>query len=82
MFYAFDNGMIMIGLLKLYKITKDTNLLFLAEHIAKVLIKNFFDGSRLIACLDNSYKVISDDNKKGDVVKWSIVSGAYHCKLS
>ena len=33
--YAFDNGMIIIGLLNLYNVTKDPNLLFISEHIVK-----------------------------------------------
>lgn len=82
MFYAFDNGMIMIGLLNLYKITKDSSLLNRAELMAKAIIKRFFDGSKLIPRLDNRYNVIDDTINKQEDVKWSTVSGAYHCKLS
>ena len=82
MFYAFDNGMIMIGLLNLYKITKDVSLLSRAELMAKEIIKRFFDGSKLIPRLDNHYNLIADDNKHNENVKWSSSSGAYHCKLS
>lgn len=50
--YAFDNGMVIIGLLNLYKVINDTNLLKYAEKMAKSLIERFFDGSKLIAVLD------------------------------
>jgi len=84
LFYAFDNGMIMIGLLNLYKLTKDSILLLLAEHMTKTIIKRFFDGSKLIARVNDSYKPVINNNKRnnGDVRKWSTISGAYHCKLS
>jgi hypothetical protein len=39
--YAFDNGMIITGLLNLYKITGDPNLLITAENMAKALIDRF-----------------------------------------
>jgi hypothetical protein len=82
--YSFDNGMIMIGLINLYKITKDSTLLYSAEDIAKALIERFFDGEKLTARLDSKYRPISADHNDnaGDVVKWSSVSGAYHSKLS
>ena len=81
--YAFDNGMIMIGLLNLYKITTDPNLLMVAEHMAKVLIERFFDGSKLTALLDNSYKpIINNYSGRNYSTKWSTLSGGYHCKLS
>jgi len=79
-FYAFDNGVIMIGLLNLYKVTMDQTFLNSAELMAKELIKHFFDGSKLVARLDSSYNGIP--NNKEELAKWSTVSGAYHCKLS
>lgn len=72
--YAFDNGMVMIGLLNLYKVTKDPRLLTYVENMAKTLIERFFDGSKLIA-------VLGSINKE-DGTKWSTIAGAYHCKLS
>jgi Glycosyl hydrolase family 47 len=80
--YAFDNGMVIIGLLNIYKITKDRNLLIAAENMAKSLIERFFDGSKLVPVLDNCYNAISRDNVGSVGVKWSTVSGAYHSKLS
>lgn len=82
LFYAFDNGMIMIGLLNLYKITKRAKFLFLAEEMTKTIIDHFFDGSSLTARLDRSYKPVENDYENGEKTKWSTVSGAYHCKLS
>lgn len=81
--YAFDNGMVVIGLLNLYKVTKDKNLLTAAEKIAKSLVDVFFDGSKLVAVLDRSYNTISSDSFKDNYgIKWSSVSGPYHSKLS
>ena len=79
--YAFDNGMIITGLLNLYKITADPNLLVTAENMAKALIDRFFDGSRLIAVFDKSDKPVID-TEDGGSVKWSTISGPYHSKLS
>ena len=81
LFYSFDNGMIIIGLVNLYKITNDVNNLLLAEKITQALIDRFFDGEKLAARLDNFYKPIPKDTTKG-MVKWSTISGAYHAKLS
>ena len=78
--YAFDNGMVIIGLLNLYKATKGPNLLTYAQNMAKSLIERFFDGSKLIAVLDNLYNPII--NNKSCSTKWSTISGAYHCKLA
>ena len=81
LFYSFDNGMIVIGLVNLYKITNDVNNLLLAEKITQALIGRFFDGEKLTARLDNSYNPMMKENTNG-VVKWSTISGAYHAKLS
>ena len=79
--YAFDNGIIITGLLNLYKLTADPNLLMAAENMAKALIDRFFDGSRLIAVLDKSNKLVTD-TEDGGSVKWSTISGPFHSKLS
>ncbi len=81
MFYSFDNGMVMIGLLNLYKITKKSNLLRLVEKMTQALVERFFDGEKLIPRLDSSFKSIKPTQDRG-IVKWSTISGAYHCKLS
>jgi hypothetical protein len=80
-FYSFDNGMIIIGLINLYKITKDVNILLLAEKITQTLIGRFFDGEKLTPRLDNSYKPMPKETTNG-IVKWSTIPGAYHAKLS
>ena len=81
--YAFDNGMVILGLLNLYKVTKDQNLLTAAEKIAKSLVDVFFDGSKLVAVLDRSCNTISSDScRDNHGIKWSCVSGPYHSKLS
>jgi hypothetical protein len=78
--YAFDNGMIIIGLLNLYKLTKDSTLLYAAETMTKSLIRHFFEPSSkaiTAALLDTDCKTISYG--KG---KWSTTPGAYHSKLA
>jgi hypothetical protein len=80
--YAFDNGMIIIGLLNLYKLTKDSTVLSTAENMTKSLIRYFFDdpsSSKVItaALLDTNFKTVSYG--KG---KWSTVPGPYHSKLA
>ena len=81
MFYSFDNSMVMIGLLNLYKITKKSNILRLVEIMTQVLVERFFDGEKLIPRLDSSFKSIIPTGDRG-IVKWSTIPGAYHCKLS
>ncbi len=81
--YAFDNGMIILGLLNLYKVTKDQNLLTAAEKITKSLVDRFFDGSKFVAVLDGSGNTISSGRYSANQsIKWSSVSGPYHSKLS
>ena len=81
LFYSFDNGMIVMGLINLYKITKNVNTLLIAEKITQTLIRRFFDGEKLTARLDNSYKPMPNETTNG-IVKWSTIPGAYHAKLS
>jgi hypothetical protein len=77
--YSFDNGIIIIGLLNLYKITRDPNLLTVANLMTEALIERFFDGSKLTAILDASYEAMINDCAN---IKWSTISGAYHSKLA
>jgi hypothetical protein len=79
--YSFDNGMIMIGLINMYRQTGQRHFLGLAKKIMDSLIRHFFDGEKLIARLDNCYGPLTSDSE-GNIVKWSTISGAYHCKLS
>jgi hypothetical protein len=80
-FYSFDNGMIIIGLVNLYKLTKNVENLVLAEKMSQTLIGRFFDGEKLTARLDKSFNQMTTENING-LVKWSTISGGYHAKLS
>jgi hypothetical protein len=80
-YYSFDNGMIIIGLLNLHKITNDASILKLAEKTTQALIERFFNGKKLIPRLDNSFNTMMTENVDG-IVKWSTISGPYHSKLS
>ena len=76
--YLFDNGMVMIGLLNLYKISRKKDLLQFASNMADSLLKHFFNGSNISAALlDRFYKPMEMNE-----VKWSTVPGGYHSKLS
>jgi hypothetical protein len=76
--YAFDNGMIVNGLLSLYKLTADPKLLGAAEAIAQAIIKRFYVRSKIIAVLDRNFRSIARSEK----IKWSRVFGPYHSKLA
>ena len=76
--YAFDNGVIVSGLLSLYKITADPKLLYASEAIAQAIIKRFYVSSKLTAVLDRNFKSVDRNND----MKWSMVSGPYHSKLA
>jgi hypothetical protein len=80
-YYSFDNGMIIIGLLNLHKITKDNSILKLAEKMTQALIERFFDGEKIIPRIDNSHTPIMIEDVEG-IIKWSTISGPYHTKLS
>jgi hypothetical protein len=78
--YAFDNGIVMIGLLNLYRITSDDRILMAADTIAAALVKKFFNNSKRrleFALLDTSFRP-SDHGTE----KWFTVPGPYHSKLS
>jgi hypothetical protein len=78
--YAFDNGMIMVGLLNLHKLTEDLRFLNYAKAIAKAIIKRFYEGSKMSAVVDRNFKsIISNQDEE---LKWSMVPGAYHAKLA
>ena len=71
--YAFDNGVIMTGLLNLYKLTANPKLLATAEAIAQAIIKRFYVRSRIVAVLDRNFRSIT----RSENIKWSRVSGPY-----
>ena len=78
--YAFDNGVIIAGLLNLYNLTKDSTLLYAAEKNTNSLIRYFFDESSHAinaALLNTNFKPVIYG--KG---KWSTVPGPYHSKLA
>jgi hypothetical protein len=80
-YYSFDNGMILIGLVNLYKLTREYEILKLAEKLAQALIDRFYDGQKLVPRLDHSYNSMMTEHIDG-IVKWSTVPGPYHSKLS
>lgn len=81
LFYSFDNSMIVIGLLSLYNLTKENGLLLLAEKMTKAIIERFFEGEKLVPRVNESFNFIKPEYESG-IIKWSTISGAYHCKFS
>ena len=80
--YSFDNGMIMAGLVNLYKVTLDDKILTVSQEMANAIIKRFYDGFKLGRLLDTSLRLIVTEESKNDEMKWSNMSGPYHAKLA
>jgi hypothetical protein len=76
--YAFDNGVIIMGLLNLYRLIQDSSILRVAERMTEALLRHFFDGQAITnAVLDSSYRRTNYGERK-----WSTIPGPYHSKLS
>jgi len=76
--YSFDNGVILNGLVSLYKVSKKPFLLKSAKKCADWIIKYCIDNSSLVKPV---YDI--EDNKFFDSDKdWSTTSGSYHTKIS
>lgn len=76
--YLFDNAMVIIGLLNLYKINREKRLLQLACKMADSLINYFIKGSSIsLVLVDNLYRPTESGEKK-----WSTSPGPYLSKLS
>lgn len=76
--YAFDNGVIINGLVNLYNVTSNKKYLSAAEKSAEFMNTHFFKKN-------NQIKPVYDlKNKKfiEDAKEWSLVSGSYHTKIS
>lgn len=74
--YSFDNGVIINGLVNLYKITKKKKYLNSANKSGSFLISNFFKRNFEL-------KPIFDIKKKKYIHskhEWSMISGSYHTK--
>ena len=76
--YAFDNGVIINGLVNLYNKTKIKKYLYAAEKSADFLILNFFKNKGEIKPVYDLKKKIFFQNLN----QWSLVSGSYHTKIS
>ena len=76
--YAFDNGMVLYGIVNLYKKTKNERILLFAVQIADFLIDNMKKDDGMFYAVYNS-----ETGKKTDIAdKWSTQSGSYHAKLA
>ena len=76
--YAFDNGVIITGLVNLYEETKDRKYLVSAIKSANFII-NFFLKK------NNEVKAVFSLSKKKfieDKAEWSMISGSYHTKIA
>jgi rhamnogalacturonyl hydrolase YesR len=76
--YSFDNGVILNGLVSLYKVSKEPFLLKSAKKCADWIVNSCVDQSSLVKPV---YDI--EDNKFFDSDKdWSTTSGSYHTKIS
>ncbi len=77
LFYAFDNGMVLTGLMNVYEETKEQKYLEGAKKIADMLIKMQKPNGEFYAYHNkNTNKMVDSDEK------WSTQSGSYHAKLA
>lgn len=75
--YAFDNAMILNGLMNLYRLTREDKYFHMAKEIVKLFKGIFKIGKgRYLATYDCLLKKPSDSHDK-----WSLHSGGYHSKL-
>jgi uncharacterized protein YyaL (SSP411 family) len=76
--YAFDNGMVLYGLINLYKIFRDEKYLELSERIAGFLLRKMKRPDGLFYAVYNA----RTNQKIDDNWKWSTQSGSYLAKLA
>jgi len=76
--YAFDNGMVLYGVVNLYKRTGDSRHLAFARTLADFLVKNMVKDDGSFYAVYNSLTGEKTD-KPG---KWSTQTGSYHAKLA
>lgn len=75
--YAFDNGMILTGLMNIYEETKEKKYLEGAKKIADELLKMQKENGEFYAFYNKNTKELIDSDEK-----WSTQSGSYHAKLA
>lgn len=76
--YTFDNGVIINGLVNLYKITKNNKYLKSSIKCANLIEKKFTKSNYELMPIYDYKKKIFYENKKN----WSEKSGPYHVKVS
>ena len=76
--YAFDNGMVLYGMINLYKCAKDKKYLEFAQRIADFLINTMIKPDGLLWAIFDSVS----GEKEDAPWKWSSQSGSYHAKLA
>ncbi|MBF0493812.1 MAG: glycoside hydrolase family 88 protein [Candidatus Omnitrophica bacterium] len=76
--YAFDNGMVLYGLVNLYKFSKDASYLKVASGIADFLIAKMLRSDGFFYAV---YNPATEETTDADW-KWSTQSGSYHAKLA
>lgn len=75
--YAFDSGMVLYGLLNLYKTSGERQYLGFAEKIASFLLKDMRKGDSLFYAVYDP----KTGEKKDAGRKWSDQSGSYHARI-
>lgn len=76
--YLFDNGMVMNGLISIYRLTGQKNFLTSARNMADSLINYFFKNSTInVALIDKLHRPVTDLKNK-----WSSAVGPHQSKIS
>jgi len=76
--YAFDNGMVLYGLINLFKKCGDRQYLEFSKRIADLLIEKMRRDDGLFCAVYNH----KTGEKTDHTWKWSTQSGSYHAKLA
>lgn len=75
--YTFDTGIIINGLLNLYRITKENSILESAKKAADWLVEIQNPNGSIHPRFNRDYNKIDNDSNS-----WSTISGSFHCKIS
>lgn len=76
--YTFDCGMVLYGMVNLYKVSKKEKYLDFSKKLADFLLRDTLRGDGLFYA---SYNPSTGEKEDSDA-KWSSQSGSYHAKLA
>ncbi|MFH1837577.1 MAG: glycoside hydrolase family 88 protein [Candidatus Omnitrophota bacterium] len=76
--YAFDNGMVLYGMINLYKDSRDEKYLKISKKVASFMIDHMRKSDGFFYASYNPKTKEREDSSR----KWSTQSGSYHAKLA